>query len=489
VLDRLITAGVSRLLTQDGWTDFDSDLDRLLFNIRQDMSRAAFSKSLSKNVARSGVRRAREGRWVCGKPPYGYAIGPDGHLTVGDPQKAEAVRWLFRHYAGTAASLGDLCRKLTAAGIPAPGRHWNRDTVRNLLLNRHYTGDLVWNVNTRGKYSRVKNGEVAPAGRPAKRTKAPRPNDPADYVVVPDAHPALTDRETFAAVGRKLQKNFRRFTTPVKGGIGASGWVLSGMLRCGGCEARMVGRRETVTDKGHTYTYHVYHCPTHARRAGGCKTNRVQQSVVLEEVAGHVRTLFSDPARLEELRAELEEQARQQAEARADDGRRIRDRLAELDKQIDTGTERLLIVPPELQARAAAKLSAWQEERDRLARELADVDAAAAAGEEFVTRVVEALYTIQRLEAELSGADPERARDVLACVVESVTLHFRHGKPRKDGGRRTQWTEYELRWVPDFAAYMDLPEVTTVPVGDWKKYPIGNRTFEEIYASNRERQR
>jgi hypothetical protein len=132
-------------------------------------------------------------------------------------------------------------------------------------------------------------------------------------------------------------------------------------------------------------------------------------------------------------------------------------------------------------------LSAWQEERDRLARELAEVETAAAAGEEFVTRVVDALYTIQRLETELSGADPERARDVLACVVESVTPHFRHGKPRKDGRLRTKWTEYELRWVPDFAAYMDLPDVTRVPVGDWKKYPIGNLTFEEIEARERQR--
>src|SRR3954463_6822025 len=64
VIDRLMCAGVSRLLTQDGWVDFESDIDRLLFNIRQDMSRSAYSKGLSKNVARSGVRRATEGRWV-----------------------------------------------------------------------------------------------------------------------------------------------------------------------------------------------------------------------------------------------------------------------------------------------------------------------------------------------------------------------------------------------------------------------------------------
>jgi DNA invertase Pin-like site-specific DNA recombinase len=215
VLDRLITAGVSRLLTQEGWIDFDSDMDRLLYNIRQDLSRAAFSKGLSKNVTRSAVRRAREGRWVCGKPPYGYAVGPDGHLILGDPRKAEAVRYVFRRYAGSAASLGDLCRELTDAGVPPPrGSHWRRGTVRDILLKRAYCGDFVWNVSTRGKYSRVVGGEVRAAGR---RGKKLLPNDPADHIIIPDAHPALVDRETFEAAGRKLAGNFGRHTTPLPG--------------------------------------------------------------------------------------------------------------------------------------------------------------------------------------------------------------------------------------------------------------------------------
>jgi site-specific DNA recombinase len=92
VIDRLMEAGVTRLLTQDGWVDFEDDVDRLVFNLRQDTGRVAYSKSLSKNVARSGLSRAKGGRWVCGKPPYGLALGPDGKLALGDPAEAEALR-------------------------------------------------------------------------------------------------------------------------------------------------------------------------------------------------------------------------------------------------------------------------------------------------------------------------------------------------------------------------------------------------------------
>jgi hypothetical protein len=71
---------------------------------------------------------------------------------------------------------------------------------------------------------------------------------------------------------------------------------------------------------------------------------------------------------------------------------------------------------------------------------------------------VDALHTIQRLEEELAGASPERARDILTSLVESVTLTFHYGKARKNGQRETRWTEYAVRWVPEFAATWTCPK-------------------------------
>jgi hypothetical protein len=451
VIDHLRTAGVSRLLTQEGWVDFDNDLDRLLFNVKQDMSRAAYSKSLSKNVARSAVRRAREGRWVCGRPPYGYAVGPDGHLTPGDPQRVEAVRWLFRRYAASAVSLGVLAMELNGRGVPPPaGKAWTRMTLRALMLNRAYTGALVWNVKSRAKYHRIAGGDVAAAKKPTRRSKAPRPNDPADYVVVEGAHPALVEPELFEAVGRKLAANYRRGTTPVKRDQ-ENHWILSGLLHCG-CGCRMTGVTERRHTGGRTYTYRRYFCTANAKHGPGtCHTNRVSQEDVLREVAAEIRERFTDPGRLVELRAEVEELAREQADAGAADRQRLRDRLAELDRRIDQGAENLLLCPREVRDRAAAKLKDWQEEREQLARELARMDMAAEDGAAFTAQAAAALEALANLEERIATAPPDVAREVLSGLVQKVTLHFDHS---------TKWGPKRARAVLDYIDIELRPEVS-----------------------------
>jgi DNA invertase Pin-like site-specific DNA recombinase len=138
VLNTLMQSGVTRILTHEGWIDLEDDTDRLLFNIRQDLGRAAYSKSLSRNVTRSAIERARRGLWVAGRPPYGYRIGDDGRLALGDPAMVETVRWIFRQYATTADSCGEICRKLIAIGAPRrPAAPQGRHPVGRPLAARH----------------------------------------------------------------------------------------------------------------------------------------------------------------------------------------------------------------------------------------------------------------------------------------------------------------------------------------------------------------
>src|SRR5262249_30786559 len=151
---------------------------------------------------------------------------------------------------------------------------------------------------------------------------------------------------------------------------------------------------------------------------------------------------------LKELRAECATLAKEQAKGDDRERQRLRDRVASLDRQIDTGTERLLTCPPEVQARAAAKVTQWQTERDDLARELARLESAADNGRAFMGRVTTALDALRQLERTLATAPAADARNLLSGLVGKVTLHFDHGRQLKSG-RRTVLRELEVELVPE----------------------------------------
>jgi DNA invertase Pin-like site-specific DNA recombinase len=463
VLDQLRQAGCSRLLTQEGWTDLEDDVDRLLFNIKQDMTRAAYSKAVSRNVSRAALRRALEGQWVAGRVPFAYVVGPDGHLALGDPAHVETVRWIFHQYANSADSLADIARKLRERRAPTPapqrmkdgstrGGTWTRLSVWHVLHRRAYLGDLIWNVYHRGRYTRIKSGEVTSA--PSRRPLCER-NKPDDVIRVEGAHPPLIDPETVARCLRKLEAS--RWTRSGDSGPGHhSGrrgeWVLSGMLYCGHCGARMSGRTRNVSKKGVKVVRRHYFCRTsQLQGAGACRSNYAAQEVVLEEVAKLIRESFTDPARVAELTARVEAMARREDDGAEADRRNLRDRFEALERQIAQGNKNLALLPADRIPGVVEQLRAWERERDAVCRDLARLEVAAQAGEAFVSRVKDALAGIQALEETITTAPAAEVRDALAGLVEKVTLHFDHSRKLKDGRLRTELAYIDIELHPEAA--------------------------------------
>ena len=112
----------------------------------------------------------REGRYLGGRPPYGYLLadaGPhpnpakaaDGkrlHSLALDEPAAEVVRRIFAEFLA-GHGLHAIAEHLTRDGIPSPSAHdparnrhrcgvaWNKFAVRAILANPRYTGREVWN--------------------------------------------------------------------------------------------------------------------------------------------------------------------------------------------------------------------------------------------------------------------------------------------------------------------------------------------------------
>ncbi|HEX5303944.1 MAG TPA: recombinase family protein [Streptosporangiaceae bacterium] len=141
-------------------------------------SRMRQRESSKREVTRSSIRvraamavQVREqGRYLGGRPPYGYRLGDAGphpnkaHAAWGrrarrlepDPETAHVVRWIFaRRLDGH--SVARIARALNEAGVSCPsaadpdrnphrtGAGWTLGTVATILPNPRYTGRQVWN--------------------------------------------------------------------------------------------------------------------------------------------------------------------------------------------------------------------------------------------------------------------------------------------------------------------------------------------------------
>ena len=94
-------------------------------------------------------RRAKEGRWFAGRPPFGYLFSDEQRALVPDPVKAPVVRRIFDLY--TRKRLGHDPRSPNSSATrsaPAPSAGWGHPAVHWIINNPTYTGKIRWRDKT-----------------------------------------------------------------------------------------------------------------------------------------------------------------------------------------------------------------------------------------------------------------------------------------------------------------------------------------------------
>ena len=223
--------------------------------------------SSKREIARTRVRvrtamatqTLEQGRYLGGRPPYGYRLGPYGyrlgdagphpnkahaawgrraHRLEPDPETAHVVRWMFaQRLAGHSAAR--ITRALNDAGVPCPsasdpgrnphrtGAAWTLRTVAAILANPRYTGRQVWNRQPSDQVL------VDPANTGLGHKQVQRWNLPEGWVIsrLP-AHAALVSEADFI----KAQD-----TCVPRGPAGSAArrYLLAGLLACGRCGRRL----------------------------------------------------------------------------------------------------------------------------------------------------------------------------------------------------------------------------------------------------------
>ncbi len=449
--------GVSKMLTSEGWIDFDKGRDRIIHGVVQEASNHQNSIDNANASTRNKLANAREGKWGGGRIPYGYRMqyrprkegergnGPQvAEKLVPHPETADVVRWLFASYATGRYSLRMLVADLGARGVatpsqqlgqPNPAADWTVPTIRGILTNPVYLGHLVWNRTSQGRFLGIVNMEmkdrVRPPLRRPRKAREGRPstkpatcrNAPEEYIHGTAEHEALVDVATFERCARRLVEK-KRNTTPTRGG---GDLVLTGLLCCGHCQRRMIGR--------HNRGVAMYLCGTYLQFGKArCTYNRIPQAELVDALARKLRERFT-PEFFDACRQRLLEIAGKPAQTSSLD--RLTRRLADLDAHLTRAARRALTEEDEALALTYRdEVKRLQGERDRAAGDLDTARRSTAQAPDPAELIEAAIGIIARLDETLKRGTPAEVRAVLHDHIEKVELWF----DREEKGRETHCT-------------------------------------------------
>jgi hypothetical protein len=266
--------------------------------------------SSKREVTRASIRvrtamaaQTRQGRYLGGRPPYGYRLADAGphpnkahaawgrraHRLEPDPGTAHVVSWIFaQRLAGH--SVARITRALNDAGIPCPSaadpdRNPHRTaaaqalgTVTSILGNPRYTGRQVQNRQ------RTDSELADPANTSLGHKTVPRWNLPGGWVIsARPAHPALVSEAGFIAA---QDISAARGPAPAiaPAAPGTRRYLLAGLLACGTCGRRM----ESAWSNGNP----AYRCRHGHTSAAAPDPGRPKNAYIREDrILAHLRAL------------------------------------------------------------------------------------------------------------------------------------------------------------------------------------------------------
>jgi len=449
----------------------------------------------SKNGSIGSCTNERSGGWMGGAPPFGYDLRyesssgqfiftvrhqPDGskalldkrskvirtiprgetlgiskkdraHLVPSDPARVAIVREVFRMYTEDGRGYKAIAEALNRAGTPTArgkawsDRHaglWSVGSVRAILTNPAYAGDLVWNRRTDARFFRI-TGEghaVARSDTPGVARRLQH-NDERDWMVTKDAHEPIVSRRIFELARLRLRErsaNPEPETTPTAPQAGWTGpkarFVLSGLCRCLRCGSRYEGHgspsgtKSASSPRSKTWSYACGGYIRHGRST--CKRGAVAQAPFERCVIESVRAFyqrFGGEAGRKALAAEVDRLLLGETASRTDAKTKLTKRI----DRIDRATRNLLDnLSPATQGLGERRLLELEHERVECARELASHESLTATRREARAMADEAAKYIEGMLFTLdawtstspTGVNSEVIATSLRRCVQSITI-------------------------------------------------------------------
>lgn len=242
------------------------------------------SKETAKHTLRSMLENARQGFHNGSKPPFGFRVKDirlEGRKEAKkileiDLEEAEVVRQMFKLYLETSNGVKGVAAYLNERNILRRGNLWGNTTIHDILTNRLYMGERVFNKN------HWKSGELKPEE---------------DWIKVQIE--AIVQEDIFLLVQEKLKSRSPAMTHPRRL---SSPRLLTGILKCGHCGANMT----MATGKGQGGTYYYYRCSTKTRKHSKiCASSPVRMDEFDKSILEALANVVFTPERVEVMMLEL----------------------------------------------------------------------------------------------------------------------------------------------------------------------------------------
>ena len=211
----------------------------------QNLINTWYSKQLSKSIKSVVHDKKMNGEFVYGTAPYGYKKGEKRNTIVIDHNVAHIVQNIFE-WAASGITITNIARMLNEQKVTTPSvylvsvrgkyktyQYWSYESVRNILLNRIYTGDTV---PYKSHVVRVGSDRVKMIPEELQ-------------IVIPCTHEAIISRSLYYQA-REVVKTHKKTRQ-----IGCN-YNFTSLLFCGCCGNRLLrGKRQNKSWRCVTHRY------------------------------------------------------------------------------------------------------------------------------------------------------------------------------------------------------------------------------------------
>lgn len=291
-------------------------------------------KDLSGKIKSVLHAKMRSGQYIAAYAPYGYRkSAEDRHRLVIDEEAAAVVRRMFELRRGGMA-YGKIAAVLNSEGILSPRWYWAKRygsgsckyanlwmyaTVKNILTNEVYTGNLIQNQTGSRSYK--------------DDTMIYKPES--EWIRHEALHEAIISPEVWAAV----QEVNREKALISANNAPPKPFLFTGKLICADCKAPLQGNRETQRRKNGTSKRYVsYFCSRYtASGYGACSRHTIYEmtltELVLSEIRAHAEALeLDEAAMLDRLQAQRSAASAERMEGIRQEITKLRRRIFELEQ-------------------------------------------------------------------------------------------------------------------------------------------------------------